>query len=29
MPRGPMATLQVLDGQGQTLVILPFIEQDD
>jgi len=28
-PRGPMATLQVLDGQGQTFVILPFIEQDN
>ena len=25
----PMASLQVLDGQGQTLVILPFIEQDN
>jgi len=29
MTRGPMATLQVLDGQGQTVVILPFIEQDN
>jgi hypothetical protein len=29
MPRGPMATLQVLGGEGQTLHILPFIEQDN
>jgi len=29
MPRGPLATLQVLDGQGQTSVILPFIERDN